>query len=715
MSVSLLSPSSPIARLRPDRLFALPTSRAFSVLEACRRNAPRCLVALRGTKGFGPLSTSAPMVAEQSGAAAAPAPEPDSRLAAVRRHMAAVDGGKGVHAFIVPTEDPHMSEYSPDCYMRREYVSRFTGTAGTVVVTTDKALLWTDGRYYLQASQQLGPEWTLMKAGSPGCPDIEDWLADQLPEGARIGIDPFLHTVDAVRKLQRKIEPAGKQLVPLLHDPNPVDSAWGSERPAAPKDPLRLHPEQWAGESVQEKMARMRKQMLESKADALLVTALDEVAWLLNLRGSDVQCNPVFLSYCLVPLEGTARLYVDPSKVPKEVEDRLKASSVEVVPYERLASDVAALAADGLSLWVDTSKVSYAVYQAAKEAADANKANPKKRARTASDSSSSSGAPGASRKLLVELPSPVNAAKAVKNDAEMSGMREAHLRDGVALSHFFAFLEDHIAAGGKLTEVQVDEELTARRAAQPGFIGPSFSTIAGAGPNGAVIHYRAHPDTCRTVDGDTLLLLDSGGQYDCGTTDITRTLHLGTPSERHKMAYTRVLQGHIALDRATFPEGTPGCALDVLARLPLWSEGLNYRHGTGHGVGAALNVHEGPQSISSRFHITYGLQARMICSNEPGYYEDGAFGVRIENLVSIKEVETANRFGGIPYLGFDCLTLVPIQTKMVDAALMTSAEVAWLDSYHAQVWREISPRLEGSPRALEWLRANTRPLAEQQA
>eukprot|EP00195_Chlamydomonas_chlamydogama_P009509 CAMPEP_0202892282 /NCGR_PEP_ID=MMETSP1392-20130828/2027_1 /ASSEMBLY_ACC=CAM_ASM_000868 /TAXON_ID=225041 /ORGANISM="Chlamydomonas chlamydogama, Strain SAG 11-48b" /LENGTH=683 /DNA_ID=CAMNT_0049576179 /DNA_START=304 /DNA_END=2355 /DNA_ORIENTATION=- len=671
---------------------------------------------------------------------AAVPPVPDERLSALRAAMSHADGGQGVHAYIVPTEDPHMSEYIADCFKRREYLSKFTGSAGTVVVTQEQALLWTDGRYFLQASQELGKEWVLMKAGTPGCPDLEDWLASNLPEGGRVGIDPYLHTVDAVRRLQRKVEEAGRHVVPLLADGNLVDKAW-PEQPARPDAPLRVHPAEWAGQSVGEKVAALRTQMRGVKAGALLVTMLDEVAWLMNLRGSDVSYNPVFISYALVPAEGPVRLYVDGAKLTPEVKEHLQASEVEVREYGQFVGDVAALAAGGQTLWVDPSKVSYAVYQAARSAVEGGtpaaaaaaaapaaaaspsprgKGGARKRARgdDAPPATNGSSSNGASRptppKIFMEFASPVVAAKAIKNAAELAGMREAHLRDAVALCDFLCFMEEQMAAGKVLSEVQVDLELTSRRASQKGFIEPSFPTIAGAGANGAIIHYRAQQGSCKSVDKDTLLLLDSGGQYECGTTDITRTMHFGTPTQRQKMAYTRVLQGHIALDSAIFPEGTPGAALDTLARLALWREGLNYRHGTGHGVGAALNVHEGPQSISSRYHITTPLQAGMVVSNEPGYYEDGGFGIRVENLVVVKEVDTPNRYGGASYFGFEALTMVPMQTRMVDLALMTPQEEAWLDAYHRQVWEAVSPRLEGNERLLQWLRANTLPVREQQ-
>ncbi|KAF6262047.1 peptidase M24, structural domain-containing protein [Scenedesmus sp. NREL 46B-D3] len=623
--------------------------------------------------------------------------------------MVKADGGKGVAAYIVPTEDPHMSEYPPDPFKRREYISSFTGSAGTAVVTADHALLWTDGRYFLQAETELGPEWTLMRGGTGSCPEINEWLADTLPEGSRVGFDPFCHTVEAVNKLKAKLQEKGLEAVPLLADGNLVDQAWGADRPGMPTAPLRVHEAVWAGASIQQKVDEVRQSLAGVKADCFLATTLDEVAWLYNLRGSDVPYNPVFVSYALVSLTD-AVLYTNPEKVPPTVAEHLKAGGVAVRPYEQLVADVKAKAAAKACIAMDLSKVSYAVYQAAEEAAAAG---PRGRKRNAADAVVPAAA-GAS-KAVVDLVSPVVAAKAIKNAAELEGMRQAHLRDAVAICDFLNWLENKIASGATLTEVEVELELTGRRKQQQGFIEPSFPTIAGANGNGAIIHYRAQEGTCKTVDAKTLLLVDSGGQYDCGTTDITRTLHFGSPTEHQRRCYTRVLQGHIALAQAVFPEGTPGTAIDALARLPLWRDGLNYRHGTGHGVGAALNVHEGPQSISTRYWITTPLQVGMICSNEPGYYEDGGFGIRVENLLVIKEADTEFRFGGATFMSFEDLTLVPIQIKMINPALLTDSEEQWLDSYHKLVWQRVSPLLADKPDVLAWLKRNTAPLKEQLA
>lgn len=640
------------------------------------------------------------MVAGKSGAKAGIPVDP--KLEALRQQMAAADGGAGVDVYIIPSEDPHMSEYAPASQERRHYISGFTGSAGTALVTKDRALLWTDGRYYLQAEQQLGPAWELMKGDTPGVPDIPEWCT-KLPAGARVGIDPFLHTVGNARKLQTTLERGGQKLVPLFGG-NLVDAVW-HDAPAAQAAPLRVHPIKFAGTSVKDKLKHIRSELKESNVDAVLITALDETAWLFNMRGSDVDYNPVFVSYGIVTAKD-ATLFVDPAKVTEAAAEHLKSSSVRVKPYGAVLDDVRAIAGAGKNLWVDPSQVSFAI---AKAFADAAEERGTKRPREEEGAAPPPAPKAKAAGVLLEKKSPVSLPKAIKNEAELAGMREAHLRDAVAICDFLQWIEKEIAGGAVLKETDVDEQLTARRAAQEGFIELSFPTIAGANGNGAIIHYRAEESTCATVDATSQLLLDSGGQYDCGTTDITRTMHFGTPSDHQKRCFTAVLKGHIALDSVVFPHDTPGLSLDTLARGALWQLGLDYRHGTGHGVGAALNVHEGPHSISKRFHITQGMQAGMIVSNEPGYYEDGVFGIRIENLLIARQAETAFQFGGLPYLSFERLTLVPLQRKLMDVQALTPTEVAWVDGYHAEVWEKVHDRLLGAP--LEWLRVNTAPLA----
>jgi Xaa-Pro aminopeptidase len=569
------------------------------------------------------------------------------------------------------------------------------------VVTADDALLWTDGRYFLQAEAQLGPGWTLMRAGTPGVAEPGDWLAGAVGAGGRVGVDPWCHTAAAAAALAATLADAGASLVPLVADGNLVDAVWGAARPPPPTAPVRVHPLTWAGEPVPDKLARLRAAAVAAGAGGVVATALDEVAWLFNLRGGDVEFNPVFRAYAVVTADA-ATLYVDAARLTPEAAAALAEAGVATAPYGRVAADVAAAAASGVRLWADPTKVSHALAVAAREAWAPGG---KKRRRAAAKGA---GAPPPA-KPLVEKPSPITAFKAIKNEAELAGMDEAHARDGVALATALAWIDARAAAGEPVNEVTVDDIFTGARAAQPGFIEPSFPTIAGADGNGAVIHYRADPATAAAATATSMLLIDSGGQYECGTTDVTRTVHLGKPGEQVRDAFTRVLRGHIALATCVFPEGTPGLALDALARLPLWAAGLNYRHGTGHGVGAALCVHEGPHSISTRLHVHAPLEEGMIVSIEPGYYEEGAFGVRIENLVSIERADTAHAFGGSKFFKFRPLTLAPLQAKLIDVGALSAAEVAWVDAYHATVWETIAPRVADAA-VKEWLRGATAPL-----
>ena len=523
---------------------------------------------------------------------------PDPKLVAMRAAMKAA----GVDAFIVPSQDPHFSEYVPTCFERRMFISGFTGSAGTALVTHDEALLWTDGRYFLQAEQELGPEWTLMRGGQPGVPEPSKWLADKMAKGSKVGVDPAVHSLSEARALRSALEAAGSALVTL--DVNPVDTVWDADRPAFPTAPLRVHKAEFSGKSVADKVDFIRAKLDENKSDVLVVSPLDEVAWLFNVRGGDLDYNPVTLGYGLVNKD-EACLYVDLGKVTNEV--------------------------------------------------------------------------------------------------------RAHLRDGVAMASFWCWLDEQAAQGKEWDEYEIGEWVSKFRAEQPGFSEESFATIAGEGPHGAIIHYRASVESARKVGPDSLLLCDSGGQYDCGTTDVTRTHHLGTPTDHQKNAYTRVLQGHIGLTTAVFPQDTSGFVLDAFARRHLWEAGLDYRHGTGHGVGAALNVHEGPQSISPRFGNMTGLVPGMILSNEPGYYEDGGFGIRIENLLVVREAKTSHNFGDKKYLTFDYLTHIPIQKKLIDFSLMSGAEVAWLNQYHAVVWEKVSPRVTDE-KVKAWLKEACAPV-----
>ncbi|CAI5930571.1 unnamed protein product [Closterium sp. NIES-65] len=663
--------------------------------------------------------------------------ELEKRLRRLREVMAEVDGGKGVNAFIIPSEDPHQSEYMAPCFERRAFISGFTGSAGTAVVTRERALLWTDGRYFLQAEQQLPPGWDLMRAGMPGVPSVADWLAEALPAGSRVGVDPFVHSADNVRGLADTLAASSSVVVPLLRESNPVDVVWGAERPAPPSAPMRVHPIEFAGQTVRAKLQQLRAEMREAGATALLVSALDGVAWLLNVRGADVPHCPVTVAYAVVEAEA-AHLFVDPSKVAAPaVAEHLAAAGVTVKPYGDLVPFLQRSAMDGARLWLDPASASSAVLcsveaacaqfyeQRASGKGGFGGKKGKKGEKGEKKSKEGKGGKGREERggaggeevegpAVLSRTTPISLAKALKNESEIEGMKNAHIRDAVAMAHFWEWAERAVVEEGRaVTEVELGERLEAFRAQQEGFLDTSFDTIAGSGKNGAIIHYRAEEDNCAVVDPSKMLLLDSGAQYMDGTTDITRTVHFGTPSDYEKECYTRVLQGHISLDCAVFPQGTPGFALDILARSPLWGMGLDYRHGTGHGVGAGLNVHEGPQSISPRFGNPTPLQAGMVVSNEPGFYHDNQFGIRIENLLVVREQQTQFRFGGTTYLGFECLTLFPIQTKLVSVELLSNAEVKWINDYHQRVWDTVSPLLSGAP--LQWLQRNTQPISRNQA
>ncbi|KAF3330158.1 Xaa-Pro aminopeptidase P [Carex littledalei] len=601
----------------------------------------------------------------------------DEKLISLRQIFSRPD--VAIDAYIVPSQDAHQSEFIAECFMRRAYLTGFTGSAGTAVVTKDKAALWTDGRYFLQAEKELSTDWTLMRSGTVGVPTTTEWLNYILPPGARIGIDPFLFSFDAAEELKQEISKKNHNLI-LLKEFNLVDEIWKESRPEPPNKPTRVHDIKYAGADVASKLSYLRSQLSENGCTAIVVSMLDEVAWLLNMRGSDVPHSPVFYGYLVVGLD-QATLFIDTRKVTKEVLTHLTSVGVQLKPYQSILAEVESLALKGAKLWLDTSSVNAAIVSVFRSACERYSTELNN---NSSNQSIHYGGPDAVYKV-----SPVALAKAVKNNAEIEGMKNAHLRDAAALAEFWCWLEKETENNVALTEVDVADKLLEFRQKQDFFIETSFDTISGYGANGAIIHYSPTPEDCSLVESKNLFLLDSGGQYVDGTTDITRT-------------------GHIAIDEAVFPERTPGFVLDVLARSSLWKVGLDYRHGTGHGVGAALNVHEGPQSISFRFGNLTALQKGMVVSNEPGYYEDNSFGIRIENLLLVKEANVPNAYGGIEYLGFEKLTFVPIQTKLVELSLLSPGEIKWLNDYHAQVWEKVSPLLHGE--ALDWLWKNTRPI-----
>ena len=568
---------------------------------------------------------------------------------------------QGISAFIIPSTDPHLSEYVAPHWQSREWISGFTGSAGTVVVTSDKAGLWTDSRYFLQAAEQLqGSGIELYKEMLPETPSIPDFLAAELPEGRAVGIDGKVFSTESARALTDRLRKHGIEVRPVA---DPMDLIW-ADRPAMPQAPAFIHELAYAGRSVEEKLADIRREMQQSEAHALLVSALDEIAWTLNLRGSDVHCNPVVVSYLLIEAE-KACLFIAPQKVTPEVATHLQAAGVSLQPYEAIEQSLAGIESPDILL--APGKTNFAAYKAIR---------PECR--------------------VIEGASPIALLKATRNEVEMQGVRAAMQRDGVALVKFLKWLEAAVPAGGE-TELSVDRRLHAFRAEQPLYMGESFDTIAGYKEHGAIVHYEATPETDAPLKPEGFLLLDSGAQYLDGTTDITRTIALGPLTEEEKEDYTLILKGHIDLAMAVFPEGTRGAQLDVLARMPIWQRRMNFLHGTGHGIGHFLNVHEGPQSIRMNENPVT-LRVGMVTSNEPGVYKAGCHGIRTENLV-LTVPAGEGMFGR--YLRFETLTLCPICTKGILKELLTADEVAWLNDYHRTVYERLSPSLDAEEQA--WL------------
>ncbi|CAN7990211.1 unnamed protein product [Ixodes hexagonus] len=589
-----------------------------------------------------------------------------------------------IQAYIVPSGDAHQSEYIAPCDKRRAFLTGFTGSAGTAIVTEDQAALWTDGRYFLQAEQQLDSNWILMKDGIPGTPSQGDWLCKVLSSGSRVGVDPFLMPYDAWKQLCNQLDASGHTLVPVSQ--NLVDLIW-EERPSPPSRPLDSLSIIYTGKFWQDKIADIRQDMTQKSASVLVITALDEIAWLFNLRGSDIDYNPVFFAYAVITMD-SAHLFIDENKLSATLQRHLstdrneKSVTVDIRPY-RVFKDFLSLLINQQSgkIWVSSCS-SYAVVSQV----------PKER--------------------RIESTNPVMLRKAIKNETEIECMRRAHIKDAVALCEFFVWMESQVPKG-EVTEITAAAKLEHFRRCQEDYVGPSFETISASGPNAAIIHYRPEEDSDRRVTTEEVYLCDSGGQYRDGTTDVTRTWHFGMPSQYEKECFTRVVKGNIALSSAIFPRLVKGQMLDTLARRALWEVGLDYLHGTGHGVGAYLNVHEGPMGISWMPHPNDpGLQEGMILSIEPGYYEDNQFGIRIENLVLVRKAATKYNFKDRGFLAFDSLTLVPIQTKMLNPMMLTAEEVEWLDTYH-QACRDVIGRAleeQGRDLALQWLLRETQPL-----
>jgi Xaa-Pro aminopeptidase len=588
------------------------------------------------------------------------------RVAALRRLMKT----QGLAAYIVPTEDPHLSEYVPECWMRREWLSGFTGSAGDVVVTAKQAGLWTDSRYYLQAERQLDPKvFRLFKVGEAGVPQPGGWLAAHLKRGQVVGADPRVISNRRAGFLAKVLAAKGVKL--RLPDRNLVDRIW-LDRPPMPSEPIVRHAKRFAGESVASKLARIRKAMGAEGAVAYVVTALDEIAWLFNIRSRDVEFTPLVIAYAIITRRGAA-LFLDSERLSPGVRRWLRGFA-RLRSYGEIGGDLRDLGKRGTRVLVDPDAVNRWVVARLKGAE------------------------------IVFRESPILGARAVKNAVQVQGMRDCHVRDGVALVRFFHWIERAVKHK-RISESEAAARLDALRAEGQYFHGLSFATIASFGPNGAVIHYRARPGQDINLRRRGILLTDSGGQYLDGTTDVSRTITLGKPTKRERVLFTRVLKGHINLSWTCFPKGTVGERLEALAKQALWFDGLDYGHGTGHGVGHFLSVHEGPVGFGRRSHAQ--LAAGNVVSIEPGYYEAGRYGFRTENLVVVvrdAKRSTAQR----EWLTFEPLTLCPIDRRLIERKLLTKEERAWLNAYHECVYRTLGRYLE--PAVRSWLRKSTRPI-----
>lgn len=564
-------------------------------------------------------------------------------------------------AFIFPSTDPHQGEYVPDHWKGREFISGFNGSAGTAVVTMTSAALWTDSRYFIAAEEQLrGTEFQLMKLKMPGTPTIAEWIGKECAAGAEVALDGWCSSVNAVKELIADLRQQGG--ITLRTNLDPLAQIW-TDRPVIPEHVVEIFPLQYAGESCHEKIARIRQALRQKHADGMLMSALDDIAWTLNLRGTDVHCNPVFVAYLLISSKDVT-LYINKVKLTPEVETYLKAEGVGVAPYEAVAKGLKDYFEYNILL--DPDEVNYTLYKHV-------------------------------TREIVEVESPVKRMKTVKNTTEIEGFKSAMLKDGIAMVKFLSWLKSAVEAGGQ-TEISIDKKLTSLRAEQPLYRDISFDTIAGYQTHGAIVHYEATPDTDIPLKPEGFLLLDSGAQYLDGTTDITRTIALGPLTEEQKRIYTLVLKGHVQIELCKFPSGASGTQIDILAREAMWREGLNYLHGTGHGVGTYLNVHEGPHQFRMEWKPA-PLVAGMTITDEPGIYLEGKFGVRIENTLLITPYKET-QFG--EFLQFESLTLCPIDTTPIVKEMLLDEEIAWLNQYHQQVFETLSPHLTAEEVA--WLK-----------
>jgi len=576
---------------------------------------------------------------------------------------------ESVQACIIPSTDPHISEYTPDRWKTRAWISGFTGSAGTVVITQDKAGLWTDSRYFLQAEVQLNDTGIdLYKTGLPETPSIFDWIASELKAGDCIGIEGDVYAASEAKTLIDFF--SGKNLK-VRSDFAPCDALWEG-RPPIPAHPAFVLPENFTGKSCRKKIEEVMAAVKKNQADMTILAALDAIAWLFNIRGNDVKYNPVCVSYAAVS-ENETVLFIPPEKLTQKVSDYLQQEGVSVAGYDTITEYIRKIPV-GTGVLIAPAKINYGLYSILAENCKV-------------------------KEIDVH---PVDALKGVKNETEIAGVRNAMLKDGVALVKFLIDLEKTLTNNEALTELDVEEKLRAYRSEQTGYFGESFGTIAGYGPHGAIVHYEATAESNATIRPDGILLIDSGAQYLDGTTDITRTVATGNVSEAVKRNFTNVLKGHIQLALSVFPAGTVGMQLDVLARRELWKSGQNFLHGVGHGIGCFLNVHEGPQSIRMNYNPT-ALEPGMLTSNEPGLYLAGEYGIRIENLLLTVKVKTTD-FGD--FYAFETLTLCPIDVRLIDFSLLSPEEIDWLNAYHQKVDQLLSPMLSTEEAA--WLKERTK-------
>lgn len=574
---------------------------------------------------------------------------------------------KNVDAVIIPGTDPHQSEYTSDYWKFRDYISGFTGSNGTAVVTLEEAGLWTDSRYFLQAHEQLKDSgFDLHKEHIAGEATIQEWLAQVLHEDSIVAINGHLFSLVEANRLENY---CGQNGFMFATDFYPEDAIWES-RPERPSATAYVHDDQWAGEDVESKMQRVLDKVQDAGADGMVVTSLDEIAWLFNLRGSDVEYNPVVIAYAFISIHDRV-IFIDDHKVTSEVKEHLKKYDIKIKDYDDIEKYLTKVS-EHMTVLLDPERVSDALGQAM-------------------------------MCQKIYMPSPIVAIKSIKNEVQIEGFRKAMERDGAAMVRTFKWIEENAASG--ITEINVDNNLQAERAKSELYRGDSFHMIAGYKEHGAIVHYEATQESAATLAAEGLLLVDTGGQYLDGTTDVTRTITLGNPTAQEKHDFTLVLKGHLALERAIFPEGTLGVQLDILAHGQLWNEGLNYLHGTGHGVGHFLNCHEGPQQIRMNY-IPATMELGMITSDEPGLYKTGEYGIRTENLLLVVPAMSNEEYGN--FYKFETLTLMPYDTRLIDKSMLSTEEVQHINNYHREVRQRLAPYLNEEEQA--WLNEKTREI-----